>query len=466
MIPIAAMLLLCGLQATLGSKLVLGAVVALGMLVALLKEPGLGLAGLAALSFTLPLTVGTGSDVSLTPPVALIAALASAWLLESMRSRALRLPTSPATLPLMLFVASALLSLAAGTAYWSPFVPRAHNLLLVQLAQIAIYALSAIVFVAAGALARQPRWLALATSAFFVAASIAVVQWLVPPLFSVGGFSIAAQGNSAMLWAWLGPMAAGQLLFNRRLGRAAKAGLVILLAAALLVVWGRQRTWVAGWLPFTLGLATVVWLRFRRRGWQAALLAGTLMLTAAGLLYSPVFQHVEGRHEVDISLTGRMILIERTLDLVKQHPILGLGPAAYRHYGYQRPLDMGIGAAFYVVPRIASHNNYVDIYAQMGVVGLALFLWFLVSVGKEGWRLLDRYRGDFREGYVVGCVGGLAATAAAMMLIDCLLPFVYNSGFHGFRTSALAWMFLGGLVALSDTGIGVRLRPSSATLQG
>jgi len=34
------------------------------------------------------------------------------------------------------------------------------------------------------------------------------------------------------------------------------------------------------------------------------------------------------------------------------------------------------------------------------------------------------------------------------MLADWFLPFVYNIGFAGFRTSALAWMFLGGLVAL------------------
>jgi len=36
------------------------------------------------------------------------------------------------------------------------------------------------------------------------------------------------------------------------------------------------------------------------------------------------------------------------------------------------------------------------------------------------------------------------------MLADWFLPFVYNIGFAGFRTSALAWMFLGGLVALES----------------
>jgi hypothetical protein len=40
---------------------------ALGFLV-LLQQPGLGLVVLATLSFTLPFTVGTGTEVALTPP--------------------------------------------------------------------------------------------------------------------------------------------------------------------------------------------------------------------------------------------------------------------------------------------------------------------------------------------------------------------------------------------------------------
>jgi hypothetical protein len=34
------------------------------------------------------------------------------------------------------------------------------------------------------------------------------------------------------------------------------------------------------------------------------------------------------------------------------------------------------------------------------------------------------------------------------MLGDWVLPFVYNVGLSGFRTGALAWFFLGGLVVL------------------
>ncbi len=143
-------------------------------------------------------------------------------------------------------------------------------------------------------------------------------------------------------------------------------------------------------------------------------------------------------------------LYASVLDLVKDHPILGLGPAAYRHYGHTQWLSSGVGHALWIRPNVSSHNNYIDLYAQVGVVGLGLFLWFLAEVGVLGWRLLSCFDPGFEEGYLNGAVGGLAGTLIAMMLADWFLPFVYNIGFPGFRTSALAWMFLGGLVALEQ----------------
>jgi hypothetical protein len=47
---------------------------------------------------------------------------------------------------------------------------------------------------------------------------------------------------------------------------------------------------------------------------------------------------------------------------------------------------------------------------------------------------------------LAGLVGSLVAAA----LGDWLLPFVYNIGINGFRTSVLGWLFLGGLVALEQ----------------
>jgi hypothetical protein len=451
---VVATLAATALFASSGSRK-LPLVLAGGMgLVLLVGQPSLGLVALAALSFTLPLELGTGSAVSLTAPVFLIPAVTVAWLAGALHKHSVRLHVSRVTLPLVLFGASILLSLVAGNAYWDPMVPRPGNLLLVQLGQCAIYALSVIVFLLAVELGGQGRSLEWATFAYLAAASLVVVQYLVTALWHIGGWSVASQANSAMLWTWLAAMAMGQLVCNRRLNPAAKLALLALLAGGAYAVWVRQSEWVSGWLPFTVAATMAFWLWLWRRNRAMALVAGALLVTAAVLAYPWVYEHSGGQSAMELSWEGRQVLYQRVLEVVEGHSVLGLGPAAYRQYSFTRWLSMGLGRALYIQPNVSSHNNYIDIYAQMGLVGLLLFLWFLFEVGWLGWRLMNRFRGNFAEGYVVGAVSGLAATLVAMMLVDWFLPFVYNVGFRGFRTSALAWMFLGGLVALDQKSQG------------
>jgi O-antigen ligase len=441
---VLALAALVGLRPGLRRYVVLGAG---GLAFAVLvQHPGLGLVALAALSFTLPLEFGTGSAVSLTAPVFLIAAVAAAWLLHGLRAGAVRLPRSRTTLPLLLFVASGLLSLLAGRAYWDPLVPQPGNLTLVQSGQWAIFALSAVIFLVTGELGRRGRWLEWATWAFLAVGSLAVLEWYVPVQGRVLGWHQSS--HRSMFWTWLAALAAGQLVFNQGLGRLARLWLIALLGASAYLVWFPFRDWVSGWVPLSVAVGTVAWLRVWREHRSAGVVLAVALLALGAVLYPVLFEHAGGEQELDMSWGGREVLYRATLDLVKEHPILGLGPAAYRHYAHTRWLSLGVGRALYIRPNVSSHNNYIDVYAQMGLVGLGLFLWFLFEVGRLGWRLLPRFEGDFRAGYVYGTVGGLAGTLVAMMLVDWFLPYVYNVGFPGFRTSALAWMFLGGLVAL------------------
>jgi hypothetical protein len=128
-------------------------------------------------------------------------------------------------------------------------------------------------------------------------------------------------------------------------------------------------------------------------------------------------------------------------EIIKVNPIFGLGPSNYRFY---TPLFsiLGYNVAF------NSHNNYVDIIAQIGLLGLACFLWFSWEVGRLGWRLYPRVQEGFSRAFVLGSLGGLAGTLVAGMLGDWVLPFVYNVGLNGMRSSALAWLFLGGLLVI------------------
>jgi O-antigen ligase len=138
--------------------------------------------------------------------------------------------------------------------------------------------------------------------------------------------------------------------------------------------------------------------------------------------------------------------------IIKISPVLGLGFANYYWYTPLFPIR-GYAVSF------NSHNNYVDIGAQMGLVGLVCFLWILWEVGWLGWQLRKQVTSGFAQAYVYGALGGLAAMIVAGMLGDWILPFFYNVGLNGFRTSMLGWLFLGGLVSLEQT---VRLQKYTA----
>jgi O-antigen ligase len=149
-------------------------------------------------------------------------------------------------------------------------------------------------------------------------------------------------------------------------------------------------------------------------------------------------------------LTGgsRLVLIQRVVEVSMRNPIMGLGPAAYRPYADIKPLHyMG---AYWMDPKVNSHNNYVDLFAHGGLVGLAFFFWFVAALARLGWRLHHRFQSGFAAGYVNAMLAAGAASLTLMLLADWLLPFVYNIGFVGFQASVLVWLFLGGLVALDN----------------
>ena len=110
---------------------------------------------------------------------------------------------------------------------------------------------------------------------------------------------------------------------------------------------------------------------------------------------------------------SRLALIGRVIEVTMRNPITGLGPAAYRPYANMKPLLYG--RAYWVAPQINSHNNYVDLFAHGGILGLALFFWFAWEVARLGSRLRKRYApSGFAAGYVNGM---LAAGAGALVLM-------------------------------------------------
>ena len=84
--------------------------------------------------------------------------------------------------------------------------------------------------------------------------------------------------------------------------------------------------------------------------------------------------------------------------------------------------------------------------AQLGVVGFGIFIWWAIETAKLGFSLLKVQLEPFEKSFVITAIGGLAGTLVAAFLGDWLIPFVYNVGMEGFRSSVLAWVFLEALI--------------------
>ncbi|MEO6060330.1 MAG: hypothetical protein ABIQ99_00155, partial [Thermoflexales bacterium] len=83
----------------------------------------------------------------------------------------------------------------------------------------------------------------------------------------------------------------------------------------------------------------------------------------------------------------------------------------------------------------------------------AVFLWLVIAIGKRGWQIWSALNGGFQKAYVTACLAALIGMLASMALGDWVLPFVYNVGIAGLRSSLLGWVFLGGMLAMTPHGV-------------
>lgn len=420
-------------------------VAALGGL-ALLQWPLLGLVALPVAALLGRLEIGTGSEVTLNPATLLVPALLVVWILDMMRRGEVRLAPSRTNRPLLLFLAAGLVSLVIGIGTWDPAVPRSGNFIIVQLAQWAIFAFSAVVFWFTGNLAQDIIWLRRLVFVFLGLGGGIAIFYVVPALWPLAKPLVTAAIFRTPFWLSLTALSGGQLLFNRRLARGWRLFLFVVLGAVALYAFYWHRVTASNWVTVVAVAGVLTWLRWPRLRWPVILLL--MALAASGILSTAVYEFAGGEEEWIESGGSRLVLIVRVVEETMRNPITGLGPAAYRPYAAVEPLFYY--GAYWIAPQINSHNNYVDLFSQVGLLGLAIFAWFTVEVARLGLRLRARFAEGFAAGYVNGMLAAGAGALVLMLFADWILPFVYNIGFPGFQASVLVWLFLGGLVALEQ----------------
>lgn len=408
----------------------------------MLRKPVLGLAILPVAAMTIPFEIQASTSVSVNVAVFMVPVLLGVWVLDMVRRRALRLTSSATNAPLIAFVLSASLSLLLGNAYWDPSVPRPHNVLWVQLGQWSIYVFSMIAFWLGANLMTDTKSLKLVTYTYMVTGGGIAIFHLLPLLWPIVSQTTPLGATTSVYWLWLTALAGGQLLFNRQMPLPGKLFCLLTLATLWYFSLTGLTTWISGLLPMSVTMAALIALRFRKR----SILIFLVVILLAVAYFPLVYQQWGWDEELQVSGRGRLGHYQIVLELAMRKPWFGLGMAAYRHYSWTIPGK--VEALIYRGGNVSSHNNYIDIFAQMGAVGLAVFVWLTIAIGRVAWEVRRRFTGGFEAAYAHAALAGLAGTLVAGLLGDWFLPFVYNIGFKGFRSSVMIWVFLGGLVAL------------------
>ena len=415
----------------------LALVVAAAGAVILIRKLPLGLVLLVFIALLVPSPFQSGAGANLTPPMVFVVLLLGLWVVDMVaRQRQIRLVSSRTMLPAVVFLIVTFISFMNGQINYYSFTQNAP--ISAQIGELAVFVFSIGAFILVANLIDEIKWLERITWLFLVLGGVYMFARLAPitediirPLFQYGS-------DASLFWTWMVAMAASQAIFNRMLSRRARVALFALLAVTIYVGFIQAYSWKSGWLPALFALFVIAWLGKPRYRIALLLLAGLALVLNSVV---NVNQAVAGGE--DYSILTRLEAWRIILEIVKVNPLLGLGLSNYYFYTQLFPI-LGYSVKF------NSHNNYVDIIAQVGIIGLACFLWFMWEVGRLGLELRHEVKVGFQYAFVIGVLGGLVGTLVAGMLGDWILPFVYNVGLHGYRSSIFFWLFLGGLVALEQ----------------
>lgn len=409
------------------AKIILVLIAGVCGLIALLRWPNLGLLLALLGAFFVSFSGPGGINIAILA----IAGLSALWILDMIvRQRKISFTDRRTTIAIIAFILSALISFGIGQLPWYPLAR--HAPFTAQFGGLMIFIFSAMAFLLVANTVRKLGWLQAITWSFVAIGALYIVARLTPAIANVmRHYFQSGATTGALFWVWLAVIPFSQALFNTRLKVIGRAALLFLVALTLYVAVFRSGEWKSGYLPALAGMAAIVAFKLRRKiVWLIPLALIVVYMLGSEAITSDEYSYVT-----------RLDAWKIVIQLALISPIFGLG---FGNYYWFTPLESILGW------RVAfnSHSQYVDLFAQTGLVGVAIFFWLMGEIGMLAWNLRDRAPEGFARAYVYGAFGGLIGTLVSGVLVDWVLPFVYNIGMNGFRASFLSWMFMGGLVTI------------------
>jgi hypothetical protein len=394
---------------------------------ALLRQPNIGFILVLLGGMFVPFTGPSGLNAA----TVMIALMLGLWILEMLIvRRSFQFVRSQTMLPVMVFLVVSILAFFVGQIPWFVFARQAP--LDAQVGGFAVFVFSIGGMLLSAHLIKDVRWLKIIVWVFLGLSGLYILSRainldLIARLYH-GGYV-----NQSMSWTWLVALALGQVIYNNKLTRRIKWILITLLVLTFYVAIFKGYEWKSGWVPPLVAVIVLIGIRYRK------LIIFAMPFVLAAALY--VVMDLIGSE--DYSWGTRVDAWIIILEISRVSPLLGMGFANYYWYTPLFPIR-GWRVSF------NSHSQFVDLIAEIGYIGLLVFLWLFFDLGRLAWKLTKQFPEGFSRAYAHGVFAGLCATMVAAFLGDWVLPFVYNVGLAGFRASILPWMFLGGVVGLEQ----------------
>jgi O-antigen ligase/Tfp pilus assembly protein PilF len=141
----------------------------------------------------------------------------------------------------------------------------------------------------------------------------------------------------------------------------------------------------------------------------------------------------------------RMVTWNFTLMMIKDRPLLGsgIGTFKYNSLRYQAEFfSQGDNRSLYPYG-IAheAHNEYLHLWAELGIIGLGIFLWMIIAYFYYGLKVLKKTKNNYTQGMLIGMMG---------VIIAVLVDGIFSFPLHLPTTLVLFWLFLGLTVAISQ----------------
>jgi heptosyltransferase-2 len=134
----------------------------------------------------------------------------------------------------------------------------------------------------------------------------------------------------------------------------------------------------------------------------------------------------------------RIAVYLHTFNMIKAHPLIGVGANTYmKNYKFYKKIPEYRGV---VTPdTMYAHTIYLHMAAEIGLLGLGIFFWFIFVVFKECAVMYRRLEDDFLR-------------VLTLSLAACLIAFLVNglteSSLYSSRVAVLFWFIIGFVLAL------------------